>query len=158
MNYLALLGWAPEDGREVMDDRRRSSPRSTSTGVTHAAAALRPRQARLDERRVDPPPPVARDRGAGDADRADSLRRTARRRPLPRGAALGQERRSRSPTCVAQAAFLFVADDEFAIPTESWERRRRARTAIVEVLDAVIAHRRDMRVERRCRSSEMREC
>ena len=83
MNYLALLGWAPDDGREVMEVDEIVAAFDLDR-VTHAAAAFD--HAKLDWmngewiRRL----PLPRVRSAGAADRARSLRRGARRRPAPR--------------------------------------------------------------------------
>jgi glutamyl-tRNA synthetase len=138
VNYLALLGWAPEDGREVMDVEEIVAAFDLDR-VTHAAAAFD--HAKLDWmngewiRRL----PLSQVEA-----RAMPIARTRLREPfdvdlLHEAMRLGQERAVTLADMVAQAEFLFVDDDEFAIPNEVWERVA-GTDRIVEVLDAVIAH------------------
>jgi len=138
VNYLALLGWAPDDGREVMDVDEIVAAFDLDR-VTHAAAAFD--HAKLDWmngewiRRITLPElearalPIARAR-FGDALDVATLREALR---------IGQERAVKVADIVDQADFLFVSDDELTIAPESWERVEKAER-VVEVLDAVIAH------------------
>lgn len=138
VNYLALLGWAPDDGREVMDVDEIIASFDLDR-VTHAAAAFD--HAKLDWmngewiRRITLPElearalPIARDRLGGAPDVAilrDALR-------------IGQERAVTVGDLVSQAEFLFVDDDDFVIAPESWARVT-ATEHITDVLDAVTAH------------------
>lgn len=138
VNYLSLLGWAPDDGREVMDVDEVVAAFDLD-GVTHAAAAFD--HAKLDWmngqwiRRLTLPEfeaqalPIARAR-FGDVLDTDLLREALR---------IGQERAVTIGDLIAQAEFLFVNDDEFVIAEESWtvvEKTERAG----ELFDAVIVH------------------
>ena len=138
VNYLALQGWAPDDGREVMDVDEIVAAFDLDR-VTHAAAAFD--HAKLDWmngewlRRLTLPQlearamPIARAR-LGEPLDVDLFRDALR---------IGQERAVTIADLVAQSEFLFVADDEFEIAAESWERIA-GTERIVEVLDVVIAH------------------
>ena len=140
VNYLALLGWAPDDEREVLT-RDEIVAAFTSSG-SRLGRDLRREEARVAERRVDPPLPldelVARLSPFADA-RAGRPRRR-RRRAAARGGRGRQERASTLVALVEQMEFLFVAGDDFV------DRRRRLGRASrdvergAEVLDAVIAH------------------
>jgi glutamyl-tRNA synthetase len=138
VNYLTLLGWAPDDGREVMDVEEIAAAFDLDR-VTHAAAAFD--HAKLDWmngewiRRLTLPQlearslPLARDR-FGDVLDVDLLQGALR---------IGQERAVTVGDLVSQAGFLFASDDEFAIAPESWERLGKVERA-PEILDASIAH------------------
>ena len=79
MNYIALLGWAPaDDGDEVLDADgagRGIRPRPRDA----RRRRLRPGEARLAERRVDPSPPARRARRASRTAGPRPLRRRVRR-------------------------------------------------------------------------------
>ena len=138
VNYLSLLGWAPDDGREVMEPDEIVAAFDLDR-VTHAAAAFD--HAKLDWmngewiRRISLPElearalPIARAQLGAGVD-ADLLRDALR---------IGQERAVTVGDLVRQADFLFVADDGFAIAPDSWERVEKAER-VTEVFDAVIAH------------------
>jgi len=138
VNYLSLLGWAPDDGREVMKTDEIVAAFDLDR-VTHAAAAFD--HAKLDWmngewiRRISLPElesralPIARAQLGAGVD-VDLLRDALR---------IGQERAVTVGDLVRQADFLFVADDGFAIAPDSWERVEKAER-VTEVLDAVIAH------------------
>lgn len=138
VNYLSLLGWAPDDGREVMDAEEIVAAFDLDR-VTHAAAAFD--HAKLDWmngewiRRITLPElearalPIARST-LGEVLDVDLLRDALR---------LGQERAVTVGDLVRQADFLFVDDAEFTIAPESWERVEKAER-VTEVFDAVIAH------------------
>jgi len=137
-NYLALLGWAPEDGREVMDPEELVSEFALER-VTHAAAAFD--HDKLDWvnsewiRRLSLPElearalPMAEDRFGAGIDRSvfgEALR-------------IGQERAKTVGSLVDQMDFLFVDDAAFEIAPESWEKVVGTEQA-AEILDAVAAH------------------
>jgi glutamyl-tRNA synthetase len=137
-NYLALLGWAPDDGSEVMALERIVGDFALDR-VTHASAAFD--HAKLDWMN-------------GEWIRRFTLvELEARARPLAQerfGAALdlegfreglriGQERAVTIGELLEQMDFLFVAEDDFAVAPESWERVL-GTERITEVLDAVVTH------------------
>jgi glutamyl-tRNA synthetase len=142
-NYLALLGWGSEDGREVMALDEIATV-FTLEGVTQAAAAfdhkkldwvngewirrlsldeLEARVRPLAEERFADPPSV----GALDAA---TLREALR---------IGQERAVTIGSLLDQMGFLFTDESRFAIEPEAWEKLV-ATERVAEVLDAVIAH------------------
>jgi glutamyl-tRNA synthetase len=137
-NYLALLGWAPEDGREVMDIDE-IVERFDLDRVTHAAAAF-------DHKKLDwmngewirrlPLPeiegralPIARDRYG---DRLDMDRFSGAMR-------IGQERAVTLSALVDQMDFLFTGDDRIVVDPDVWKRIAEAER-IEEILEVVIRH------------------
>ena len=137
VNYLALLGWAPGDDREVMalDEIIEAFDLDR---VTHSAA-------RFDYKKLDwlngewirrLPLDTLLERV--DAVRARALRRRrsghAARRDRGRATAGGDPRVARRPD-----GFLFVDDAAFEIEPDAWAAVEKT-DRIVEVLDAVIAH------------------
>lgn len=135
MNYLALLGWAPassdgEDGREVLG-RDELVAAFELERVTHAAAAFD--QQKLDWlngewiRRLSLDDLVSRI----DVDGDPALVRAA--------VALAQERSVTLNDIVESMQFLLVADDDFEIQPESWEKLV-STERVDEVFDAVIKH------------------
>lgn len=120
-NYLALLGWAPSDGREVLDTEELIRDFELAD-VTRAAAAFDHEKLdwmngewmrRLTVRELEAATvPFATARyGAGlDLDR------------LRAALELGQERATTIERLLDQADFLFLDDEEFAIDPESWDR------------------------------------
>lgn len=138
VNYLALLGWAPEDGREVMT-REELITEFDIGRVTHSAAffdyqklawmngehirALATDQ--LDALVVD----AVRARWGEESDRELAVA----------AARLGQERATTIKALVDQADFLFVDDADFSISPDSWEKVAASERGM-EVLDAVHAH------------------
>jgi len=137
-NYLALLGWAPEDGSEVMDLDRIVGDFALDR-VTHAAAAFdhakldwmngewirRLTLAELEARAL----PLARERFGSRLDL--ELFRA--------GLRIGQERAVTLGALLEQMDFLFVTEADFTVAPESWERVV-ATERIAEVLDAVLQH------------------
>ncbi|MGH9015874.1 MAG: glutamate--tRNA ligase [Acidimicrobiia bacterium] len=138
MNYLGLLGWAPEDGREIMDAGELAAAFELSR-VTHAAAAFD--HQKLDwmngewirrlplgelERRTRP----GAEKRFGDGFDVDAFRGAVR---------IGQERAVTLESLVDQMAFLFVDERDFVIAPDSWERLA-GTDRVAEVLDAVIEH------------------
>ena len=137
-NYLALLGWAPDDGRELMTTDE-IVERFDLDRVTHAAAAFDHKK--LDWmngewiRRLTLPEieartlPIARER-FGDRLDMESFRGAAR---------VGQERAVTLGSLVDQMDFLFVDDEGFAVDDDAWEVLA-STDRIADVLDCVIAH------------------
>ncbi len=54
VNYLALLGWAPEGDREILDIEEIVAEFDIPR-INHSAAGVRPEEARVDERGAHPP-------------------------------------------------------------------------------------------------------
>jgi glutamyl-tRNA synthetase len=138
LNYLALLGWGPEDGREVLD-RDELVAVFELDRVVHSPAFFDHQKLdwmdgewirRLDlgelERRILP----AAEARFGDRVDLETLRGALR---------IGQERAVTLASLLEQTDFLFVDDSAFTIERESWERLKRTAQA-GEILDAVIAH------------------
>jgi glutamyl-tRNA synthetase len=138
LNYLALLGWGPEDGREILD-RDEIVREFDLGGVVHSPAFFDHQKLdwmngewirRLDledlERRTLP---VARAR-FGDRLDPDALRGALR---------IGQERAVTLVSLVEQMDFLFVDEQGFVVDPASWERLENAERA-GEILDAVTGH------------------
>lgn len=137
-NYLALLGWSPTDGREVMDLDEVVGAFSLG-GVTHAAAAFdhdkldwmngewirRFTLAELEARAL----PLAEARFGSRLER--SLFTEALR--------IGQERAVTVGSLLDQMEFLFVDDADFVVAPESWEKLV-ATDRVDEVLGIVHAH------------------
>jgi glutamyl-tRNA synthetase len=138
VNYLALLGWAPADGREVLT-RDEMVAEFDLDRVTHSAAFFDYkkldwlngeylRALSLDEL-TDRVYAVAHERW-GDRVTRDLARQVAE---------LGQERAVTVVALVDQADFLFVADADFGVG-EDWDGVVAKTDRAAEVLDAVIAH------------------
>ena len=137
-NYLALLGWAPDDGREVMDLDEIVADFSLER-VTHGAAQFD--HAKLDWingewiRRLPLPDlesralPLAEERFGAGLDPV--VFREALR--------IGQERAVTLGELLDQMGFLFVDDAAFTIAPAEWDRLV-ATDRATEVLDAVAAH------------------
>ena len=149
MNYLALLGWAPaDDGDEVIDADELVAAFDLDR-VTHAAAGFD--RAKLDWlngewiRRLAARRARSREsnRSPARASATASTRRSSLRR-----SAIAQERAVTLVQIVDQMGFLFVDEADFRIAPESWEVVERT-DRIGEVLDAVIAHVEDVRLDRR---------
>jgi glutamyl-tRNA synthetase len=138
LNYLALLGWGPEDGREILE-RVEIVREFDLAGVVHSPAFFDHQKLdwmngewirRLDldelERRARP---FAEDR-FGDRLEPDAFRGALR---------IGQERAVTLVSLVEQMDFLFVDEQEFEVDAASWKRLEKAERA-AEILDAVIQH------------------
>ena len=138
MNYLALLGWAPENGQEVLSAEELVAGFDLDR-VTHAAAAFD--QEKLDWmngewiRRLSLDDLAERSRPVAQAAFGESFDEEAFRGAL----AIGQERAVTMNGLVAQMDFLFVDENEFEIAPESWDRLV-GTERVGEILDAVIAH------------------
>lgn len=137
VNYLALLGWAPEDGREVMALGEMVAEFDLER-VTRSAAHFD--YAKLDWmngewiRRLSLDELVSRVESFvatrfGPVDMF-TLREATR---------LGQARAVTLASLADQMDFLFVSSDEFAIPPETWARVE-GLERVGEVLDAALGH------------------
>ena len=138
LNYLALLGWAPEDGAEVLTAEELAGAFDLER-VTHSAAYFDHQKlewingewirrlplAELVERVR--PHAVARHGADLDPVRLEGAVR------------IGQERATTLVQLAEQMDFLFVAPEAFAIAPESWERVA-GTERLDEILDAVAAH------------------
>ncbi|PYO87675.1 MAG: glutamate--tRNA ligase, partial [Gemmatimonadetes bacterium] len=138
LNYLALLGWGPEDGRELLD-RAELVAEFDLARVVHSPAFFDHQKLdwmngewirRLDidelERRVLP----AAQARFGDRLEPDVLHGALR---------IGQERAATLGALVEQMDFLFVDEQAFTIDPASWDRLEQTERA-GEILDAVIEH------------------
>jgi glutamyl-tRNA synthetase len=140
LNYLSLLGWAPDDDREVMD-RDEIVDAFDLERVTHSAAIFDDKKLewingewirRLSrDEIVERVRPIARER-YGDAIDEELL---------VSGVTIGQERATTLVSLADQMSFLF-AGDEFTIEDEVWDDVVRVEQPAA-VLDAVIGHLRD---------------
>ena len=138
VNYLALLGWAPPDERDVLSLDELVAAFDLSR-VHQAAATFDPQKLEwLNGEHIRMLTlsdltaavlPFARDRYGARLDV----------RVFEAAVALAQERATTLVQIAEQAAFLFTPDDELVIEDESWEKVTRIEKA-AEVLDAVIAH------------------
>ena len=136
-NYLALLGWAPDDGRELLDADELVAAFMLDR-VTHAAAAFD-----YDKlgwmngewiRRLTLPEleaatlPLARERFGGALDLA----------VLRRALELGQPRATTLGALLDQADFLLVPDDEFHVSSDAWAELKT--DPVDDILSAVERH------------------
>jgi glutamyl-tRNA synthetase len=138
VNYLALLGWAPADEREVLSPAELVDA-FTLERVHHAAATFDTQKLEWLSgehiRALSLPDlvaavlPFARDRYGARLDV----------RVFEAAVALGQVRATTFVQIAEQAEFLFTPDDALVIDDASWEKVQRVERA-VEVLDATIAH------------------
>jgi glutamyl-tRNA synthetase len=139
LNYLALLGWAPaDDGNEVLSANELTAEFDLDR-VTHAAAGFD--RAKLDwlngewirrlalDDLVARVLPIVQARFGADVDPD----------VVAKAVAIAQERAVTLVQIVDQMAFLFVADTDFEIASESWDTLA-GTDRIDEILDAVIAH------------------
>ncbi len=135
-NYLALLGWGPEDGREVLgiDDLVQEFDVAR---VNSAAATFDTKKLAWMNGEYIRALPV----GELVAEVLPFARRAyGARLDVPRfeaAVALAQPRASTLAEIAEQAEFLFTPDDELVIDAASWERAQRLDEAGA-LLDAVI--------------------
>jgi len=136
MNYLALLGWGPEDGREVLTTDELTAEFDVAR-VTSSPATFDPKKLEwMNGEHIRRMPlaalttatlPFARQRDGAHLDI----------RVFERAVALGQERATTLVQIADLAHFLFVPDGEFVIDEDSWKKVVTTESAN-EVLDAVI--------------------
>jgi glutamyl-tRNA synthetase len=140
-NYLALLGWSPDDGREIMALDEVVAAFALD-GVTHAAAAFD--HDKLDWvngewiRRLTLPELEARVLPLAEARFGDRVAGPDARAVLREAVRIGQERAVTLGSLLGQSDFLFVGDDAFEIEPESWEKLA-ATERVGEILGAVAA-------------------
>jgi glutamyl-tRNA synthetase len=138
LNYLALLGWGPEDDREVLTIDELIEE-FTVERVTPSAATFDPKKlewmngehirAMILHDLQTAVLPFARERYGARLD-------------IPRfekGVEIAQERATTLVQIADQLAFLFTPDDKLEIDPASWDKVSRLERA-AEVLDAVIAY------------------
>jgi glutamyl-tRNA synthetase len=138
VNYLSLLGWAPDDGREVMT-RDELVTEFSLERVNQSAATFDPQKLEwMNAEHI---------RRLRVADLAGEVLPFARERYGDRleirafetAVALAQERATTLVQIADQCEFLFVPDDELAIDPDSWAKAA-ATEGAPAMLDAVIAH------------------
>ena len=136
-NYLTLLGWAPDDDREVMD-RDEIVAAFTLERVTHSAAIFDDQKLEWINgewiRRLPLDTIVERTRPFAAARYGDTLDETVFRAAV----AIGQPRATTLVAMTEQMDFLF-AGDAFSVPDDVWEQSQTVESPPV-VLGAVIAH------------------
>jgi glutamyl-tRNA synthetase len=138
VNYLALLGWGPEDGREVLTIDELIAEFDVSA-VNPSAATFDPKKLEWMNgehiRRMS----VAELVSATLPFAQDRYREHLDVPTFERAVALAQERATTLAQIAEQAAFLFVPDEEFVIDEKSWEKVLATERA-KEVLEAVIGY------------------
>jgi len=128
LNYLALLGWGPEDGREILT-RAELVTEFELERVNTSAATFDPKKLEWPlAELVSAVLPFARERYG---ERLDIARFEAAVR-------LAQERATTLVQIADQMAFLFTPDDQLEIDPASWEKVTNVERA-AEVLDAAIS-------------------
>ncbi len=145
LNYLALLGWGPEDGREVLRTDELVAEFELER-VNTSAATFDPKKLEwMNGEHIRALPlaelvsavlPFARTRYA---DSLDIVRFEA-------AVGLAQQRATTLVQIADQMAFLFTSDDRLEIDPQSWEKAAGVERA-AEVLDAVDRVRRALRVD-----------
>ncbi len=135
LNYLALLGWGPEDGREVLSIEELIAEFELER-VNSSAATFDPKKLEWMNaehiRRMSLPElraavlPFAR---ARYGEHLDIVK-------FEKGVELAQERATTLVQIAEQMAFLFTPDDELETDPPSWEKLRKVEQA-AEILDAV---------------------
>jgi glutamyl-tRNA synthetase len=138
VNYLSLLGWGPEDGREVLTVEELVAEFALDR-VNPSAATFDPQKLEWMNgehiRRMNVADltaevlPFAKDRYGARLDI----------RVFEAAVALAQERATTLVQIADQAAFLFVTDDDFTIADESWEKLQ-ATDRVTDILEGAAAH------------------
>jgi glutamyl-tRNA synthetase len=136
MNYLALLGWGPEDGREVLTTDELTAEFDVAR-VTSSPATFDPKKLEwMNGEHIRRMPlaaltaatlPFARQRDGAHLDVE----------VFERAVALAQERATTLVQIADLAHFLFVPDDDFVIDEDSWKKVVTTESANA-VFDAVI--------------------
>ena len=136
-NYLTLLGWAPDDDREVMD-RDEVVQAFSLERVTHSAAIFDDQKLEWINgewiRRLPTDVIVERARPFAVARYGDAIDESVFRAAV----AVGQARASTLVALTDQMDFLFAGDD-FSVPADAWEQAQTVESPAM-VLDAVIGH------------------
>jgi glutamyl-tRNA synthetase len=138
LNYLALLGWAPTDGREILAAAEIVAEFDLDR-VTHSAAFF-------DYKKLDwmngeyiralPLAELADLVETQLAARFGAVDRTT----VHEVARIGQERATTINALVDQAEFLFVPREDFVVDAEEWAKVVAKTERPADVLDATIAH------------------
>jgi len=136
VNYLALLGWGPEDGREVLTTDELTEEFDVAR-VTPSPATFDPKKLEwMNGEHIRRMPlaelasetlPFARQRYGAHLDV----------RVFERAVALAQQRATTLVQIAEQAKFLFVPDEQFVIDENSWKKVVTTESA-KDVFDAVI--------------------
>ncbi|HEY5172989.1 MAG TPA: glutamate--tRNA ligase, partial [Acidimicrobiia bacterium] len=136
LNYLALLGWGPEDGREVLSIEELVAEfeleRVISSSATFDAKKLEWMNG--EHIRALPRPELV------SAVLPFARARYGARLDIPRfetAVRLAQVRATTLVQIADQMAFLFTPDDELEIEPASWEKLTRVEAA-ADILDAVV--------------------
>jgi glutamyl-tRNA synthetase len=139
VNYLALLGWAPADGREVLS-RDEIVAEFDLDRVTHSAAFF-------DYKKLDwlngeyiRALPVERLTQLVEELAASAFGTGMDHATAAEVARIGQERAVTVAGLVEQAAFLVVSEDMFVIEPATWNEVVAKTERPADVLDAAIAH------------------
>ncbi len=137
-NYLALLGWAPEDDREVLTTDELVAEFDLGK-VTHHAATFDPKKLEWmngEHIRAMAVPDLAAEALPFARDRYGSRLDV---RVFETAVGLAQPRATTLVQIADQAAFLFVDDDEFTIDEAAWEKVV-GLERITELLDALLEY------------------
>jgi len=138
LNYLALLGWAPEDGAEVLSAAELAAAFDLDR-VTHSAAFFDHQKLEWINgewiRRLPLAELVERVRPHAEARYGPGLDEDR----LVGAVRIGQERATTLVQLADQMDFLFVDAAAFAIAPESWDRVA-GTESLAAILDAVDAH------------------
>jgi len=138
VNYLALLGWGPEDDREVLTIDELIAEFDVSR-VNPSPATFDPKKLEWMNGEHIRRMAVADLVSATLPFAEERYREHLDIRVFERAVALARERATTLVQIAEQAAFLFVPDDEFVIDEKSWEKVLATERA-KDVLDAVIAY------------------
>jgi glutamyl-tRNA synthetase len=139
VNYLALLGWAPADDREVLS-RDEMVAEFNIDHVTHSPAFFDYKK--LDWLNGEYIRALSLDDLTARIMELASPRWPERVDPAMAGevARIGQERATTIAALVDQAEFLFVTEDQFEVDADDWNDAVAKTERAAEVLDAVITH------------------
>ena len=141
LNYLALLGWGPEDGREILSIEELVAEFELER-VNTSAATFDPKKLEWlngEHIRATPLPDLV------SAVLPFARTRYGARLDIPRFEAAVRLAQLRATTLVQiadQMAFLFTPDDQLEIDPASWEKLTKVENAAA-ILDAVIEFVRD---------------
>jgi glutamyl-tRNA synthetase len=137
LNYLSLLGWGPEDGREILTLDEIVAEFALDR-VNTSSATFDPKKLEWmngEHIRALPVPEL------GSAVLPFARTQYGDRLDIPRfeaAVALAQQRATTLVQIADQMAFLFTADDDLEIDPASWEKATSVERA-ADILDAVIS-------------------
>jgi glutamyl-tRNA synthetase len=138
VNYLALLGWGPEDGREVLTIDELIAEFDVGR-VNPSSATFDPKKLEWMNGEHIRRMPLAELVSATLPFAQDRYREHLVVPTFERAVKLAQNRATTLVQIAEQAAFLFVPDEEFVIDENSWEKVLTTERA-KDVLDAVITY------------------